>query len=157
MYATCNQVFELRLKPNMKELDPRLFDEAERKEFDASDAKEWSSWVEHQTVRLAPEEDEDKVPKDSVIEAPMRVLRVNKSKLPGQLIAKSRTIIPGHKDPQLGLYRTYTPTTSLIALYCSVLVAVSLEWEGSTFDVTTAFLKGEEMKRKIHARAPKTG
>ena len=87
----------------------------------------------------------------------MRILRVNKSKIAGDLIAKSRIIIPGHRDPQLGLYRTDAPTTSLIALYLTVLLAVSKGWVGCTFDVTTAFLKSEKMERVIHVRAPRTG
>ena len=87
----------------------------------------------------------------------MRFVRTNRSKNPEVLEAKSRLIVPGHLDPQLGTFRTDSPTTSPLAISLCVTVAVSKKWEGVTFDVSTAFLSGQPTTRKVYIRAPKEG
>ena len=59
-----------------------------------------------------------------------------------ELIAKSRMVIPGHEDPQFGLFRTDAPTTSPLAVLVCATIAVSLDWGFEVFDVSTAFLSG---------------
>ena len=38
-------VYELVLKKNAKELDPRCFNPLGRKKFDESDVAEWAQWI----------------------------------------------------------------------------------------------------------------
>ena len=73
------------------------------------------------------------------------------------LKAKSRLVVPGHKDPDLGEFRTDSPTTSTLAVQVTAAIAVSMDWEGETFDVSTAFLSGKETTRNVYVRAPKDG
>lgn len=50
MYAAWNKpagVYELTLKHNKKELEPRYFHEREKSEFDKSDLAEWRQWILH--------------------------------------------------------------------------------------------------------------
>ena len=66
-------------------------------------------------------------------------------------------VIPGHRDPQLGLYRTDAPTTSAVALTAVTAIAACLGWTGEVFDVMTAFLTGKSLDRQVFVRAPKEG
>ena len=53
-------------------------------------------------------------------------------------------VIPGHTDPQLGLYRTDAPTTNILCVMTFAVLAISMGWIAKVFDVTTAFLSGKE-------------
>ena len=103
-----------------------------------------------------PESEEGKIPKKQIFSAPMRFVRTDQG-LPGQIKAKSRSVIPGHRDRQLGPFRSYSPTTSSIAVILAAPVGISMDWLGEIFDVKSAFLSGLELQRKIHVRAPKEG
>ncbi len=70
----------------------------------------------------------------------MRCVRTNRSKVVGELIAKSRITLPGHPDPGLGEYRTDAPTTTPLAVYLMFVIAVSVGWTVRLFHVATAFL-----------------
>ena len=95
-------------------------------------------------------------PGAQIITAPMRILRVNQGR-PPEIEAKSRLIIPGHRDPQLGLFRTDSPTTSpLVVLVCAT-IAMAQDWSFEVFDVTTAFLSGMDMSRELYVEAPREG
>ena len=102
-------------------------------------------------------EEEAKVPRHQIFTAPMRVVRTNTAPKPPDLKAKSRLIVPGHLDPQLGSFRTDSPTTSPLAICLCVTVAVSRRWIGTTFDVSAAFLSGKATERKVYIRGPKDG
>ena len=157
IYSTWSEVYVLKNKANDKELDPRFFYEAEKKSFDKSDAAEWTSWLSNEVVNVLTPEEEKKVPRHLVFTAPLRYVRTNKAKGGAQLIAKSRLIIPGHLDPQLGTFRTDAPTTSSVAVHICVAIAAAKGWHGWTFDVSTAFLSGKETQRRVYIRAPKEG
>jgi hypothetical protein len=100
------EVYLLKLKNNQKELDPKAFDQKEKEAFDQSDAAEWKQLLASGSVAVVPASEGSSIPRELIFTAPMRFVRTNKSKEPDQLQAKSRLIIPGHRDPQLGLYRT---------------------------------------------------
>ena len=147
----------LKLKASGKELDPRHFDEVEKEAYRKSDIKEWQSWVDNQVLeRLSPQE-AAKVPKDQIFKAPLRMLRVNKGKSAEDLQAKSRLIIPGHLDPELGGYRTDSPTTMPVAVRLLKSLIVTKGWTAWVFDVSTAFLSGKHTQRVVYIRAPPEG
>ena len=85
----------------------------------------------------------------------MRYVRTNRGRT--SLEAKSRIIIPGHLDPQLGSYRTDSPTTSWLAVLTMISVALCNGMMGSVFDVKTAFLSGSPLDREVYVRAPADG
>ena len=71
--------------------------------------------------------------------------------------AKSRLVIPGHLDPQIGLFRIDAPTTSPLAVMVCATIAISLDWSFEVFDIMTAFLSGMRMERELYVRAPTEG
>ena len=152
-----NNVHELVFKPNQKELNSKYFDPEERRKIGESDLAEWRQWIINKAVDLVPAAKEAKIPKEKIISAPMRYVRTNRSKEIKALEAKSRLIIPGHTDPELGLYRTDAPTTTHLAVIAAATIAIRLGFDIETFDVQTAFLSGMEMTRELFTRAPPEG
>jgi len=151
------EVYELVLKGNQKELDPRRFDDYEREKFRAADVKEWTQWVRNGSVRVATPAEEASVSKDKILSAPMRHVRTNQDKTAENLEAKSRVVLPGHLDPQLGAFRTDSPTTSWMAVVLVTLVGLCHDMEAEIFDVASAFLSGMELDREVYCRAPADG
>ena len=99
-----------------------------------------------------------KVPRDQIFASPLRYVRVVKGDPEGtDWKPKSRLVIPGHLDPQLGEFRTDSPTASALAISVCTAIAVSLGWQGQTFDVAIAFLSGEKTERQVYIRAPREG
>ena len=151
------QVLLLKLKASGKELDPRWFNEEETKAFKDSDRSEWEAWVKNGVIeRLTPEQG-SKVPSSAVFKIPLRIVRVNKSKDPKVLQAKSRVVIPGHMDPGLGEYRSDSPTTTPTAIRLMKSISVTCQWVCYAFDVATAFLSGKHTSRLVYVRAPPDG
>ena len=82
-----------------RELDPRHFDRVERQKFDASDAKEWQSFLDTGAVTVVPPEQAKKNPTDRIFKRPARIVRTDKNQMEGELHAKSRMVLPGDVDP----------------------------------------------------------
>ena len=92
------------------------------------------------------------------IQKSIRWVRTNKSgNLLLRLVAKSRLVIPGHSDPQLGPFRADSPTASVQAARLTKAAAQRKQWTTDSFDVTTTFLSGEKTTRRIHVKAPEGG
>jgi len=90
VYAAWNRdwdVFQLVLKDNKKELNPKYLSRAEKTEFDKADQAEWRQWIMNGVVERVPPEVEKEIPAKFIITAPMRYVRTNKGK--SQLEAKS--------------------------------------------------------------------
>ena len=74
---------------------------------------------------------------------------------------KARLVISGHKDPDLmkGL-PTHAPTISRLGIHLLPQILASnlhCGWTGHAGDVTAAWLCGEELKRELYLRQPRTG
>ena len=153
------EIYALVNKKSAKELDERYFNPRERKAFNEADLEEWRQWIRKEAIETVPLswEEASKIPKDQIISAPMRHVRTNKGMDDYDLIAKSRMIVPGHLDPQIGLHRTDAPTTTCLAVFIISILAVSFGWWGEIFDVNGAFLSGKPMERECYVRAPKDG
>ena len=153
-----HDILVLRLKQSGKELDPRGFDEEEQRAFRESDRKEWQQWLDNQVVRRVSAQEEKSIPKHQIFKAPLRMVRTNRAASKSMpLVAKSRLVVPGHRDPGLGEFRTDAPTTSTVATRIAKGIARARGWVAWSFDVTTAFLSGEATDRTIYVRAPAEG
>ncbi|CAK9081299.1 unnamed protein product [Durusdinium trenchii] len=80
-----NEVMILKLKQNGKELDPRWFNEQEKKAFDLSDAKEWEQWLNNEVVQKVQEDQlttwgSGSYERDTVIKGLRRLEKVTKEK-----------------------------------------------------------------------------
>ena len=109
--------------------------------FDTADFSEWKQWITNEAVELVPPEKEKTNPASKIITAPMRHVRTNKGQ-GSKVEAKSRLVIPGQHDPQLGLFRTDAPTTSSLAVWVCASLGVAMGWTFEVFDVATAFFVG---------------
>ena len=141
-----------------KELDPKKFDEAERQLFDKSDLKEITSWREKESMDELTEEQSKEVVANKpgrIIHGRSRVLRTNKAATEeDDPIAKSRIIVPGHNDMDIGKFRSDAPTAPQLALYMMLVITAGHDWILQRFDVETAFLNGVPLGREVYARAP---
>jgi hypothetical protein len=103
----------------------------------------------------------EKIPRRKIFSLPLRMVRTNKAKvidgIIAELIAKSRLVVPGHVDPELGDFRTDAPTTQPTAIALASTIAASMGWTAWVFDVAAAFLSGKETEREVFIRAPKEG
>ena len=153
-----SEVMIMKMKKSGKELDPKFFSDEEKKLYEESDRKEWSQWIQNGVVKRLTPEERKRVSPDMVFRTPMRMVRTNKQQkglLP--ILAKSRLVLPGHTDPGLGMFRTDSPTTGLVAVRMAKAVAQFRGWTLWIFDVTTAFLSGLATDREIYAKAPPDG
>ena len=150
------EAFLLRLKASGKELDPRYFTSEEAKAFDASDALEWQAWEKNNVVRKLSAEQARRVPAHRIFKVPARIVRTNKAAVgSGLLQPKSRIVLPGHMDPDVGEVRTDSPTTQATAVRMAMSLCVSRQWMCYLFDVSTAFLSGKEVGRELYVRPPR--
>lgn len=102
----------------------------------------------------------ENAPRSKIFWIPLRWVRVNKGKELGKvnnIIARSRLVIPGHADPQLGEFRTDSPTTTPAAVKILKTLAITKNWLMCLFDVSTAFLSGNPTDREVYVRAPADG
>ena len=112
------EVYSLVLKQDAKELDARYFNAREKAQFNEADEADWRQWIK-KVITTVDKRTEKDILSNKIITAPMRMVRVNKGTTPA-FEAKSRLVVPGHVDPQIGLFRVDSPTTSpLISLASS--------------------------------------
>ncbi len=83
-----------------------------------------------------------------------RFVHTNKGDTTKERKAKSRLVVPGHKDLDLGEFRTDSPTTFTLAVQVTAAIAAGMDWEGETFDVSTAFLNVKETSRDVLFSSP---
>ena len=120
--------------------------------FKISDTAEWESWVHNEVLQGGSSSSEA-----FGLQGPLRMVRVNKAKEGDELKPKSRLVVPGHLDPELGGYRSDGPTTSPIAVRLLKTLIVSKQWEAWVFDVSSAFLSGKQTERAVYVKAPPDG
>ena len=58
-------------------MDPRAFDHLEKKKFDASDAKEWQSFLDTGAVTVVPPSEAKKIPTDRIFKRAARMVRTD--------------------------------------------------------------------------------
>ena len=58
------QAHWLKMKSNMKELDPKAFSEKEKRAFDATDTEEWKQWLANGSVAVVPANEESTISRD---------------------------------------------------------------------------------------------
>ena len=144
----------LRAKANNPaELEPKAFSQEEELLFAEAKKKEWESWLANDVVEFV----DGHVDPSCVINTPCRWVLVNKAAPGEKPIPKARLVVPGHQDPQVGLYRTDAPTANPTLIKIGLQIAASKDWKTTTFDVSTAFLQGVKAPREVYARAPLDG
>lgn len=107
----------------------------------------------HEMGAMAPVPIEEGIRKGDVL--PSQMLLMYKHK-PAGLVASARWIVGGHLAKDAGEYATYSPTALGVGHYLLLLAAATQEWRLQSFDVTAAFLQGEELppERVLYMRLP---
>ena len=137
-----------------RELNARRFSPEERKVFDKSDAKQFQTWLDKDAIEVLSEREAKSVPRDRVLPGRSRIVRTDKA-APGEpLNARSRIVVPGHLDQDLGEFRNDAPTAPQAAIHLLMMLAATWRWVISAFDVEAAFLNGVALKRVLYARPP---
>eukprot|EP00971_Amphidinium_carterae_P159289 3157789-Amphidinium_carterae.1 len=150
-----HEAYVLRNKKNNKELDPSYFDAEEAKAFEVADLAEWEQWLANGVVEVIPPEREHLIDQTRVFPIPARMIRVSKARAGEPLKAKSRMVLPGHRDPALGEAQIDSPTVPTIMLHMTLTWAASKRYSVRSFDVQTAFLSGRPIEREVYFRTPK--
>ena len=144
-----------------RELNPKFFDAEEHEAFLEADTKQWQQHLDLGAVEVIPPEKAKDIPKNNILPIASRFVRNNKNKdaTKKELIAASRLVIPGHlqytpfqKD---GGNRTDAPTVPQLGLHLGLSIAASRKLPGGVFDVSTAFLRGDEMAEEVYFRPPR--
>ncbi len=137
-----------------RELNPKHFDASERKAFAQADRKQLKVWKEKKAITVIPESEVKKIPKDRILPGRARMVRTNKAKEGEPLEARSRIVVPGHLDQDLGSVRSDAPTAPQLALHMMMQVAATFKWKLQAFDVEAAFLNGVPLERELYVRPP---
>jgi hypothetical protein len=160
------EVNVLKLKPTQKskkgrELNPKYFSNLEKEAFLESDVENWQKHLDHKAARVIPPDQAKDVPKELILPINSRFVRTNKGKKKGELKASSRLVVPGHLQDGLpqeeGGERTDAPTVPQLGLHMIMIIAASKNWRLRSFDVSSAFLRGDNMETEIYFRPPKEG
>ena len=78
--------------------------------------------------------------RDRVMRGRARAVRTNKGEAGEEIEAKSRVVVPGHNDQDLGAFRSDSPTAPQLSLYLLMVIAAAKKWPLQAFDMETAFL-----------------
>ena len=163
--AEPEEINVLKLKPTQKskkgrELNPKYFDDDEREAFFKSDADQWQKHLDHGAVTVISPEEAKKVPKHMILPIASRFVRTDKGEK-GILKASSRLVVPGHlqdgSPQEEGGERTDAPTVPQLGLHLTMTIAASSNWRLRTFDVSSAFLRGDAMDANVYFRPPREG
>ena len=158
----------VRSEINLKELSPE-----NRRLFDASMQKEWSSWQKFQAVEELTEEEIASLPPDTKVigtrwvhtdkNSKPRAIAYHMAKKTGKskeqvdkefpFEAKSRCVVQGCQEDDHGI-RSDSPTASLLAFNLVCAIATMMSWTLAAYDASTAYLQAKGIARLLVLRAP---
>ena len=138
-----------------KEYQWSRMDQGHQSLFRAAMDKEWQSFLDLRAVKILTPEDSNKVSRDRIL--PTRFVLTNKDPTGETLIAKARLVCGGHRDPDIALLRTDSPTTDALGVQLILVIAASFKWSIQAGDVSTAFLSGVFDSRNLYMRPPREG
>ena len=158
----------VRSEIRIKDLSPE-----EKRKFEASMAKEWSSWEKFNAVEVLTPDQVAQLPKDVRIigtrwvhtdkNQKQRLLALHVRGKTGKtkeqvmkeypFAAKSRLVVQGHQEDSRDI-RSDSPTASLLAFNLLSAVAVMNGWEVAASDASTAYLQSQGISRLLILRTP---
>ena len=144
-------------------MNPKYFDAEEHEAFLKSDIEQWEKHLHLGAVKVIPPDEAKNIPKHKILPIASRFVRTDKNKenKKESLKASSRLVIPGHLQQGLpqeeGGERTDAPTVAQLGLHLGLSLCASFRWTPSTFDVSSAFLRGDEMDEELYFKPPRDG
>ena len=137
-----------------RELNPRKFSPEERAAFDKADEKQLKTWLDKEAIEVVHPNEVPKIPRERILPGRARLVRTMKEQPGQEPQPRSRIVVPGHLDQDLGQFRNDAPTAPQIALHLLFSAAATFRWVLHAFDMEAAFLNGENMERLLYARPP---
>ena len=154
---------------NINSLSPE-----DRKLFDASMLKEWTSWQKFQAVAELTEEEIQSLPQDTKVigtrwvhtdkNSKPRLIARHMAKKTGKtkeqvdkefpFEAKSRLVVQGCQEDEQNI-RSDSPTCSLLAFNLVCCISVLMGWVAAAYDASTAYLQSHGIARLLVLRAPR--
>ena len=138
-----------------KEYQWGKMDKLHQDHFRTAMDKEWQSFLDLKAVKVLDPESAAKISKDRIL--PTRFVLTNKDPTGDTLIAKARLVCGGHRDPDISLLRTGSPTTDSLGVQLILMIAASFRWTLQSGDVSTAFLSRVFDSRNLYMRPPREG
>lgn len=132
----------------------------EKKMFQQAKDKEIQSWLTTETVcRIL----RSQIPPENVMRCrwiltwkPTDEGAIDKSKTSPQHVPKARLVVLGYEDPLVHEIPRDSPTMSKLARMLILQYAASKHWNIESFDIKTAFLRGEEHSDRVLGLEPPT-
>ena len=142
-----------RSEVKMHQLNPE-----EKRLFQQAKDKEIQSWLTTETVcRILRHQ----IPAENVMRCrwiltwkPTDETENNKTKTGPQHVPKARLVVLGYEDPLVHEIPRDSPTMSKLARMLILQYAASKHWNIESFDIKTAFLRGEEHSNRILGLEP---
>ena len=136
-------------KRGRSEVKMRDLTMSEHQQFTQAKNKEIKAWIDHHTVR--------KILRNQL--RPEQILRSRwiltwKRDESGNQTAKARIVIIGYEDPDISEISGDAPTLGKDARSLLLQLIASSKWELMSFDVSTAFLKGQGDGRVLGVEVP---
>ena len=72
----------------------------------------------------------------------------------GKRVVKCRLVAQGYQDPSKDFIRKDSPTAAKTSLRLATTYISSMGYEVKSFDISAAFLQGEEIEREVYLRPP---
>ena len=115
-------------------------------EVDGAKAKEIDRWVTNDVFQEIPDNGQDAIDTRWVV--------TEKFLENGESGVKARLVAKGFQDPDKANIRSDSPTALKTSLRLATTYISSRGWKVKSFDITAAFLQGEEIDRKVVIRPP---
>ena len=130
----------------------------EKQLFQRAKDKEIDSWLSTETVcRIL----RNQIPQENIMRCrwiltwkPTDEGDANNSKNPQQYVPKARLVVLGYEDPLVHEIPRDSPTMSKLARMLILQFAASKHWNIESFDIKTAFLRGEEHSSRVLGLEP---
>ncbi len=145
-------------KRQRSEVKMHQLTEEEKKMFRQAKDKEIQSWLSTETVcRIL----RSQVPQENIMRCrwiltwkPTDSEGDQKEKMTPKLTPKARLVVLGYEDPLVHEIPRDSPTMSKLARMLILQYAASQQWDIESFDIKTAFLRGEEHSDRILGLEP---
>ena len=125
----------------------------DRKLFDKAKSKEVESWISTETVAKILR---NRIPKENIMKCrwiltwkPIDEGEKSESKSHPKHKPKARLVVLGFQDPEVDSIPRDSPTLTKLGRMLILQVAASKHWEIGSFDIKTAFLRGEEKSDRV--------
>ena len=97
-------------------------------------------WLEKDAIEVLTPEQATDVPPERILPGRARMVRTDTA-APGEpLQARSRIVVPGHRDQDLGSFRSDAPTAPQLAIHLLLRLTATFRWALQRVDVEATCL-----------------